>query len=110
VAILPASILVRMPPRDSSEAAPPAIASISGVISAMFRGTSRAGIEMRRGRVEPVDIGEQHQQVGAGHGRDARRQPVIVAIADFGGGDRIVLVDDRHADLQQLAIVARALR
>jgi hypothetical protein len=35
VAILPASILVRMPPRDSSEAAPPAMASISGVISAI---------------------------------------------------------------------------
>jgi hypothetical protein len=32
-AILPASILVRMPPRDSSDAAPPAIASISGVMA-----------------------------------------------------------------------------
>ncbi len=32
VAILPASILVCMPPRDSSELAVPAIASISGVI------------------------------------------------------------------------------
>ena len=31
VAIRAASILVRMPPRDSSDAAPPAIASISGV-------------------------------------------------------------------------------
>ena len=32
VAILPASILVCMPPRDSSEPAAPAIASISGVM------------------------------------------------------------------------------
>ncbi len=32
VAILPASILVRMPPRDRAEAAAAAIASISGVI------------------------------------------------------------------------------
>ena len=32
VAILPASILVRMPPRDRSEPAPPAIASIAGVM------------------------------------------------------------------------------
>ena len=32
VAIIPASILVRMPPRDSSEAAPPAIASMAGVM------------------------------------------------------------------------------
>ena len=31
VAMRAASILVRMPPRDSSDAAPPAIASISGV-------------------------------------------------------------------------------
>ena len=36
VAILPASILVRMPPRESSDPAAPAIASISGVM----RGTS----------------------------------------------------------------------
>ena len=36
VAILPASILVSMPPRDSSEPDAPAIASISGVM----RGTT----------------------------------------------------------------------
>ena len=35
-------------------------------------------------------------EVGARHGGDAGRQPVIVAIADLGGGDRVVLVDDRH--------------
>ena len=103
VAILPASILVRMPPRDSSEAAPPAIASISGVISAIVSRNRASRIEMRRRGVEPVDIGQQDQQVGAGHGGDAGGQPVIVAIADFAGGDRVVLVDDRHgADLQQL--------
>jgi hypothetical protein len=27
---------------------------------------------------------------------DPRRQPVVVAEADFGGGDRIILVDHRH--------------
>ena len=32
VAILPASTLVRMPPRESSEAAPPAMASMAGVM------------------------------------------------------------------------------
>ena len=41
VAILPASSLVRMPPRDSSDAGPPAIASISGVMRSTS-GTKRA--------------------------------------------------------------------
>ena len=50
----------------------------------------------RRRGVEPVDVGEQHQAVGADHGGDARRQPVVVAVADLGGRHRVVLVDDRH--------------
>ena len=59
--------------------------------------TKRApGVERRRGGVEAVDVGQQHQQVAAHHGGDARRQPVIVAVADFRGGDRVVLVDDGH--------------
>ena len=85
-----------MPPRDSSDAAAPAIASISGVMRSTTGMNFALGIERRRRGVEPVDVGEQHQQVGAHHGRDARRQPVIVAIADFGGRHRVVLVDDRH--------------
>ena len=39
----------------------------------------RAG---RRG-VEAVDVGQQHQQVGAHHGGDAGGQPVVVAVADL---------------------------
>ena len=62
VAILPASSLVRMPPRDSSEAAAPAIASISGVMRSTTGMNFAPRIERRRGRVEPVDVGEQHQQ------------------------------------------------
>ena len=54
------------------------------------------GVERRRRGVEPVDVGEQHQQVGAHHRRHARGQPVVVAVADFGGRHRVVLVDDRH--------------
>src|SRR4051812_45217178 len=46
VAILPASILVSMPPRDSSEPDAPAIASISGVM----RGTSGT-------RLPPGEVG-----------------------------------------------------
>ena len=57
-----------------------------------------------RGGVEAVDVGEQHQQVGAGHGGDAGGEPVIVAIADFGGCDGIVLVDHRNgAQIEQAA-------
>ena len=96
VAILPASILVRMPPRDSSEAAPPAIASIAGVMRSTTGMCSAAGSTRRRRRVEPVDVGEQHQQIGADHGRDAGGQAVVVAVADLAGRDGVVLVDDRH--------------
>ena len=61
------------------------------------------GIAARIGGVEAVDVGQQHQHVGADHLRDARRQPVVVAEADFGRGDRVVLVDHRHgAQRQQL--------
>ncbi len=46
----------------------------------------------RRG-VEAVDVGQQHEAVGGDHGGDARRQPVVVAVADLGRRDRVVLVD-----------------
>ena len=110
-AIFPASILVIMPPEPRPETGLPAIASISGVISLDFGdelGARRAG---RRG-VEPVDVGQQHQAVGRHHRGDARGEPVIVAIADLGGRDRIVLVDDGHRALRRAAStsVERALR
>ncbi|EON24810.1 phosphoglucomutase/phosphomannomutase [Nocardioides sp. CF8] len=53
--------------------------------------------------VEAVDVGEQDQQVGVHEVRDQRGQPVVVTEADLGGGDRVVLVDDRQdAELEQL--------
>ena len=55
-----------------------------------------AGSKRRRRGVEPVYVGQQHQKVGAHHGRDPRGQPVVVAVADFRRRDRVVLVDDRH--------------
>ncbi len=62
-----------------------------------------AAIGARVGRIEAVDIGQQHQHVGAGHLRDAGGKPVVVAEADLGGGDRVVLVDHRHrAEREQL--------
>ena len=70
-----------------------------------------SGVALRRRGVEPVDVGKQDEQVGADHGGDAGGEPVIVAIADFGGRDGVVLVDDRHGpELEQLVMVARALR
>ena len=96
VAMRAASILVRMPPRESSEAAPPAIASISRRDALDDRDQLRLRIVLRRRVVEPGDIGQQNQQIGARHGRDARGEAVIVAVADFAGRDRIVLVDDGH--------------
>ena len=93
-----------MPPRDSAEPVPPAIASISGVIAVTRSSRRAAGSSARVGGVEPVDVGEQHQHVGAGHARHLRRQPVVVAVADLVGGHGVVLVDDRHhAEVEQRA-------
>ena len=63
---------------------------------------ARGGVEARVGGVEAVDVGQQHQQVGADHRRDLRGEAVVVAVADLVGGDRVVLVDDRHdAEVEQ---------
>ena len=57
---------------------------------------------MGRRRVEAVDVGEQDQQIGAHHRGNARREAVIVAIADLARRDGVVLVDHRHgAEPQQ---------
>src|SRR5580700_9316326 len=77
VAILPASILVRMPPRESCEPASPAIASTSGVM----RGTSAISLAF---------------------GWSPGGESVVVAVTDLAGRHRVVLVDHRHrAELQQ---------
>ena len=62
----------------------------------------RGGVLARVGGVEPVDVRQQDQRVGAGHLGDAGGQPVVVAEADLGGGDGVVLVDDGDAaELEQ---------
>ena len=48
------------------------------------------------------------RQIGARHGGDARGQPVVVAVADFGGRDRVVLVDDRRGAHVEQAFDGRA--
>ena len=103
VAIFAASILVRMPPRDSSDSAAPAIASISEVTALDDRNQFRVRVGAGRRVVEAVDVRQQDQQIGARHGGDARGEAVVVAVADFVGGDGVVLVDHRHrAPFQQL--------
>ena len=100
-AILPASILVTMPPRDSSLPALPAMASISGVMARTSSRRPRPGAAAGWRRVEPVDVGEQHQAVGAHHAGDAGGEPVVVAVADLAGGHRVVLVDDRDGAVRE---------
>ena len=68
------------------------------------RNVPGVGVGGRRRVVEAVDVGQQHQQVGARHRGDAGGEAVVVAVADLGGGDGVVLVDDRHAaPFQELA-------
>ena len=62
---------------------PPAIASISGRDFRDGLKELRIGIKMRRGSVEPIDIGEEHQQIGAGHGGDAGGQAIIIGRSGF---------------------------
>ena len=58
-----------------------------------------AGVARGIGAVEPVDVGKEQQQVGPDHLGDARREPVIVAVAQFVGGDAVILVDHRQRAL-----------
>jgi hypothetical protein len=54
------------------------------------------------GRVEAVNVGQEDQQVCPHHLGNAGGEAVIVAIADFFGGHRVVLVDHRQdAGFQQ---------
>jgi hypothetical protein len=56
----------------------------------------------RRLAVQPVDVGDDHEQLGADQVHDRRGEIVVVAEADLLGGDRVVLVHDRHhAEPQQ---------
>ncbi len=60
------------------------------------------GMDARIRRVETVEIGQQHEHVGADVVRRQRRQPVVVAVSVVVVGDRVVLVDHRHAaELEQ---------
>ena len=102
VAIRAASTLVTMPPVPTPAA--PVRPNRTPSRSASPR-TSVIAPRARRTRVaveQAVDVGQQHQQVGVHEVRDQRGQPVVVAEADLGRGDGVVLVHDRHrAELAQ---------
>ena len=51
---------------------------------------------MRVGGVKPVDVRQQDNCVSPCRLSDTRRQPVIIAKADFGGSDAVILVHHRH--------------
>ena len=74
------------------------------------------GVTMRISAVQSVDIGEQHQAIGADHLRDTGREAVIVAVTNLSRSHRIVLVDHRNRTEPQQGLergprieVARAL-
>ena len=103
VAIFAAAILVAMPPEPTADAEPPPMASISGVISRTSGMSRAAGSQVRIGGVQAGDVRQQQQAVRARHLRDTRREAIVVAVADFGGRHRVVLVDDRQrTELEQL--------
>ena len=56
---------------------------------------ARRRVAARVGGVEPVDGGQQDEQVGADEHGDLRGQEVVVAEGDVRGRRRVVLVDDR---------------
>ena len=74
------------------------------------RETSAAARPARVAVVQPVDVGEQHQQVGPHQVRDQRGQPVVVAEPDLVGGDGVVLVDHRDGAEPRAAGPACAAR
>ncbi len=96
-AILAAAIFVCMPPEPMSLPDPPAMASMAGVISRTRAMNSALGSSFGSAVYRPSMSDNKIQAVGAHHLRDARRQPVVVSIADFGGRHGIVLIDHRTA-------------
>src|SRR6185437_2237687 len=67
-----------------------------GADLAQLGDVARGRVAARVAGVEPVDVGQQHQRIGADHLRDARAEPVVVAEANLRGRHRVVFVDDGH--------------
>ena len=103
-AIFAAAILVAMPPDPTAEAAAAGHALDFRRDLLHFGNELGGRIPGRIGRVQPVDVGQQHQAIGAHHLRHPSGETIVVAVADLRSGDRVVLVDDGNgAELQQRA-------
>ena len=59
---------------------------------------------------EPVDVAQQHDEVGVDERRDHRRELVVVAELDLLDGDRVVLVEDGDGAARRAARRARRAR
>ena len=87
------------------------MASISGVRAGNDGKVAGGRVALGVGGVEAVDVGEEEELVGLDHLGDPGGEAVIVAEADLGGGDAVILVDDGDAaEAEQVVRVARALR
>ena len=95
-AIRAASSLLAMPPLPRPLPPRPAAIDSSGSSTATSRISSASACDPRVGGVQAVEVGQQHEQGGAHVVRHERGETVVVAVADVVGGDRVVLVDDRH--------------
>ena len=101
-AIRAASSLLAIPPLPRP--LPPRPAEIDSSGSSAPTSVDQRGVvvDPRIGRVQPVEVGQQHEQRGTHVVRHERGEPVVVAIANLVGRDRVVLVDDRYgAEFQQ---------
>ena len=70
----------------------------------------RRRVDARVGRVEPVGVGQQHQQLGAEQDRDLRGEEVVVAEGDLVGRGRVVLVDRPGRRASRAACAASGAR
>ena len=102
VAILAAASFVTIPPRESSGAG----VARHALDLRRDRGydVQALGVRVfrRRRRVKPVDVRQKHEAIGGHHGGDPCREPIVIAVTDFRGRNRVVLVDDGNCtELEQ---------
>ena len=68
----------------------------------------RIGIVGGIGGIQAIDVGQQNQALRAHHLRYARRQPVVVPVADFRRRHGVVLIDHRHRTERQEGVQGSA--
>ena len=88
---------VAMPPGRTGPPRRPPAPPISAVMASTRVEPPGGGIVARVARVEPVDVGEEHEEVGVDQARHQRGEVVVVADLDLLDRHRVVLVDHRAA-------------